>query len=347
MRRRILAGVLSMLPLDVQATELCDVLALEYRAAALRMPGEVPALKDLPKIAKESPELEPFEAESDEQARVLLKRRFNAVGEEFNDLASFGRFSVTRLGRTSIFALWDIQGTAHCSYYFFLNVPGAAPAKLVEEPWLAEGTDFCWSEFGWLGEVAGQPVFATQTHDWFAPAFTISVTPWRSGDWGETCAVEAAFEPVFRVTESAFRTGSWPELVALAPDMAATRQLQDDSYPFSYRELGDQTKFAAMKALAAGLQAELPRFGGAYEGYDTFGAETPYFPLVLNNRTYLARIGHGRLGWRVSSDFLFGVWDLVDGALEPVAGLVISTEPGKLTSLKVSRSLPVTPELQP
>lgn len=342
--RIALAALTAMLPLSAQATALCDAVALEYRAEAFRTPGIVPSLDDLPKVAVKGPDLEPIEPSNEAEARAILKRRFNLGADLTGDLDWFSRLSVTKLGRTEVVALWDIQGTAHCSSYFFLLVSEGAPARRIEEPRSPEVQDLCWTESGWLGEIAGHPAFAVQSRAITTPSYRATISPWHGDRWGEACAVEAQFEALYRLDEADYRASAWPALAAIAPQIASDRSLDDDAPTYRFGLPGDEAKYQAMLALTDQASGPMPRFGTQPRGYDWFDPDSSaYFPLVVDGETYLARIGHGSLGWRVSGDYLLGVWDLQDGKLTPLAGAIIALEVGKLRALKVSRSLDVTP----
>jgi hypothetical protein len=52
-------------------------------------------------------------------------------------------------------------------------------------------------------------------------------------------------------------------------------------------------------------------------------------------RKLARRIGHGAIGWRVSSDYLVALYSRVGDDLEPAAGFEIGKRRGKLTNLTI------------
>lgn len=63
--------------------------------------------------------------------------------------------------------------------------------------------------------------------------------------------------------------------------------------------------------------------------FDHFGKAGVFFPIAARGNWVLGRIGHGRLGWRASDNWLIGFWGLdADDRLVPLASLTIERQRG-------------------
>ena len=63
--------------------------------------------------------------------------------------------------------------------------------------------------------------------------------------------------------------------------------------------------------------------------FNHFGKAGVFFPIAARGNWVLGRIGHGRLGWRASDDWLMGFWGVdADDRLVPLASLTIKRQRG-------------------
>ena len=83
---------------------------------------------------------------------------------------------------------------------------------------------------------------------------------------------------------------------------------------------------AAGEGLAA---APLTTADNTLGPFDHFGEAAVFFPIAARGNWVLGRIGHGRLGWRTSDDWLMGFWGLdADDRVVPLASLTIERRRG-------------------
>jgi uncharacterized protein len=248
-----------------------------------------------------------------------------------------------RLGHTSIYAVKSVAGTMNCSRFLFFATPPGSLAASTKGPSIVEEADesaFCWKTVAWLGEVAGQPAFLTES-DGDANSY-ITIAPRLGDSWTEACSLTVTFAANFEVTGTYCGvTADCGALTGLAKSIAMQFDQDPKNWPPA-RGLPDRPEFAAkmaeMRQLAeaAGWNITVPTFGEEPDtDYASFGPDSVLFPINLKDQSYLARLGHGSRGWRESPDYLLAIYRLGDGALEPVAGFHIAKTRGNLISATV------------
>jgi hypothetical protein len=245
-------------------------------------------------------------------------------------------FSVHRFGDSSLYMAKVIEGSASCERFVFFAAQAAGVARPIAAPPVvhdAEPFAFCYRTTAYAGEVGGVPAFIVETdHD---SAVELSLTPWRDGDWQQECRVLIRFTDVFEVTERFCKDVDCQELANQALALAQ----KVDHRPEAAQEAGKQSeKFKPMKELADAdprVLQRFPTFGANAPRYE-FASDSVVLPLAVGGETYLARVGHAAIGWRIYPDYLLGAYKVVGHALEPVAGIYISKTRGKPVSATVN-----------
>jgi hypothetical protein len=254
----------------------------------------------------------------------------DAIGKLTDDS---GLFSLYRFGRSSLAMAEVIQGSLSCQYFVFFNSPPAGAAEMIAEPPIAQSTHgprFCWKSSGYAGAVTGIPAFIVADDE--DNIVKLSFTPWRDGQWQQSCQVAIKFDALFEVTDrfcdGVDCTEGAKQALALAKrvDGGATGD-------------GDTAAFKALKKLAEEDPPgnQLPTFGGSIQArpFSEFAPEPVIVPLVVDGQTYLGRVGHAAFAWRVSPDYLVAIYKKRGDKLEPVAGFYISKNRGKPLSATV------------
>ena len=242
-------------------------------------------------------------------------------------------FSVHRFGRNPLNMAKVIEGSASCQRFVFFATSADGAARQVVEPDVVKAADpsaFCYRTNAYAGEVAGVPAFVVETD--YDSSVELSVTPWRDGGWQSECKVLIHFSDVLEVTGRFCKDADCGDLADHALGLA---KKVDQGQSAAEEKAADQNeKFKAMKELAskdARSVRSFPTFGGAMHGSSEvdFAPEAVLLPLVVGGETFLARVGHFAVGWRIYADYLVAAYGMADDHLEPVAGLYISKTRGK------------------
>ena len=270
------------------------------------------------------------------QDKLRELRASQALQEAIGKLADdSGLFSLHRFGRSSLAMAEVTQGSLFCQYFVFFNAPPTGAAEVIADPPIAQATHgprFCWTSSAYAGEVSGVPAFIVQ--DIEDNSVTLSITPWRDGQWQRSCQAAIRFSALFEVTNR-FCAGA--DCAATAEQALALVKKVDQGAAHAVSDNQNEI-FKTMKKLAedAPLDKQLPTFGGNIQGpYTEFAPESVTVPLVVGGQTYLGRIGHAAFAWRISPDYLVAAYRKQGDKLEPVAGFTVSKTRGKPLSATV------------
>ena len=257
----------------------------------------------------------------------------DAVGKLTSD---DGAIPLFRFRRFSLHMARIIEGSASCERFQFFDAPPASAAHPIVGPPMVQNAEpfaFCYTTKAYAGEVAGVPAFIVESNQ--DSTVELTFTPWRNGGWQPPCKVVIRFSDVFEVTERFCKGVDCPEMA----EQALALVKKADRHPHvAEASAGDQSgRFKAMKELADGEPANIqsfPTFGSTVRELDgaQFAPESVVLPLVVGDKTYLARVGHYAIGWRTMTDYLVAAYRMVGDSLEPVAGIYISKTRGKPVS---------------
>ncbi len=212
------------------------------------------------------------------------------------------------------------EGTADCqNFVFFISSGGKAdvteaPPIVRDRP---EGDMICsgFGRYAFPGEMGRQPVLFLEDgrdlHD------DIVVTPWRDGSWQRACTIGVDFGAEFAVKLKSCKDLDCPKAAEQARGLIV--QYDKDPKVFAQAAAADE-KFK----LALSGPSELPSFGEPVNSPLNFGEESDVLRVTFDGRAYVARVGHGAIGWRRYPDYLFVLYRVTGNDLEPVAGFQIA-----------------------
>ena len=250
-----------------------------------------------------------------------------------------------RAGKTGVYAVETIGGTAACQRFTFFETVRAKGSRLIRSPpTLHDESALCFNATGRLAVINGKPAFMTEVDlDRFRPGSSTEIEAWsRDGDgWTQSCRADLRFMPEFAVGES-FCTDDdcgWAQKIAL------TLTAQYDANPtapprvLNLPNASSTGELETLRRLAEeeGRNVPVPSFGkNPRTSYRDFGPAYALVDAVIAGRPYLIRLGHGTLGWRQSADYLVAFYTLAsDDSLAPAAGLVIAKTRGPLVQAKI------------
>jgi len=286
-----------------------------------------------------------------DQFLTSLRHHYRVGGRLIGEMApdGFETHWLRRFGASNLYAFEQMGGTLHCaSFVFFKVTPGRAarPAPAVSKDG-AEATEFCGADQGFVGAIGGTPVFIESKWAITDPDHDVTVWAWRRSRWSRPCRIEVSHKPIYHVSELHCRGEACDAVRRAAPGLAASRERRLKAHNpeagpdgFSWGRpipLSAADKVARMQALFdTSASMDVPTLGDPSDDPQRFATDNVSFPVVLNNAVYLGVLSHRTLGWRQYPDFLLGVYDLRDGALDPVAGARIGQSEGSLASIRVS-----------
>jgi hypothetical protein len=236
-----------------------------------------------------------------------------------------GSLAVTGLPGTDIFAANSIGGTAHCNTTVFFAV-SRRYTRMVQDPesWKNDISGSCGLTRS-FASVDGVALVIDDSLDGGPNlASTLTLIPWGNGKWLDPCRVDFVFAPHF---DSQNLENDWGSLNNWGPNdcgkagcdglrraaLNLVKQTQADGVGIENRLLATMTsaqqqEYARSKrATDSPDGADWPAGGDYSEEASTSAALTDtkplLLPLVVDNRVFLARVGHFTIGWRVFSDW--------------------------------------------
>jgi hypothetical protein len=229
-------------------------------------------------------------------------------------------------GRGALHAAFTNAGSANCQTYVFLSWQRTAgPTRW---PIRRSSPTIATADCSSARVLASGP----QSAKWVAdPAFIarigrdqdeeVRLTPWRDHAWRQECRIAIHFAADFAVDEQYFKSID----CAKVGERARALAMQFDKDPGSFAQLPKVDNKSL--ALLSG-SAELPTFGKASPSLQGFSEDSVAFSVVLDGAPFIARLGHGAIGWHRSPDYVFALYRPLNSsdvdALEPVAGIHIA-----------------------
>ena len=276
----------------------------------------------------------------------VLARDHAAPAELVKKLRELPPAQALRLGTGPVWLLDRVDGTLGCHTTLAIAVPASGPARDVALPDLGENAELCALSALTAVSISGDPALwieqsgafsdaqarskvtiAAVRPDGFAPPCTVTI------DYAVTERATHAFcdgidcVPLIRTAEllaMRLRTGETPETLGAG---VVSPGLPEDAA--DYRRMAE--------IVAADKQPlELPTFGVSLDTPYTAFTDPVSFPLRLQDgRIYLARIGHGSFGWRMSPDTLLAVYRLRDDHPVPAASVYVAARPSGVAAVSV------------
>ena len=181
--------------------------------------------------------------------------------------------------------------------------------------------------------IGGKPALWIEQSGDFSNALarsTVSILPLSDAVFAPSCTVTIDYVVSDQATH-AFCDGMDCVPLIRTAEVLAMRLRQDETAESlgmgMIRNENESNEYRRMTELAAADRqpAELPTFGVAVDTpYVTFAGQVT-FPVRLDRDSiYLARLGHGGLGWRQIGDTLLALYRLREGRLAPAASVYLS-----------------------
>ncbi len=353
---RRLAGVLIVLAVGLSrpaaaqdSAGLCTKIALAFRQLAANPAASAAAkfypdspLSMLGDAAANGISLAPHIAETGKVQRPLewAQRHGLQLPADLQDALDKADF-LDHLPDTNFYAAGRIEGTASCydTTPFVVTGGRAKPANLPPN-WMSEDVGSGCGVFRLFGKVETVPAAFEEDYD-YSPALTSTLTasPWTKDHFDPACTVTFTFEPRFSPRDTyndwdqsctaancdQLRQSSLTLVEAVQGDpVAAQKQLLD--------KLTDAQRadFEALEKLAQVTQPD-----NIDDPAQLLDSSPLALPLLVEDRIYLARVGHFTIGWRNYSDWSVKL-DMRNGAdVKPVAEIAIGMTKGKLKEASV------------
>jgi hypothetical protein len=292
------------------------------------------------------------------RAAKQLPKPFAPSGELLKALDDLqGAVTVFELPGSKLLAANNIAGTANCNSTIFFSVSGGR-ADLVSSPkqWENDVGGSCGLTRS-FASVRGRPVIIDDSLD-SGPslASTLTLTPWDNGKWREPCTARFTFAPHF---DTAKTLNDWPSLDNWeANDCGAggcakfQRAALDLVKRTQQDRAGVEDHLRAAMTTAQG--AEYQRIKNAAHGTDQVDpqadgedAEKPMtaanltetnplvLPMVIDDRVFLASVGHLAIGWRVFADWKVTVEAAEADRVREIARFAIGMTQGPIAGIAI------------
>lgn len=292
------------------------------------------------------------------QFMQLFRQKFHPSDAMSNALDGFGatNASVFSLPDSNLHLVQTIEGSAHClDFRFFWMPAGGQSQPLPDLPrkGTRDGENLICEESTYLARIAGTDAFVEVMSTPENSNSEFRVVPFRQGNWGPACKIEADFGTEYR-TSKVFVPPSGPISDVAIKEVAAeiVEQHANAKDPKSFVfgppvPEGDQDNVRTMEALAAKMQRN--RYGTSPIPFPAFGHENELdafqatlglidnYPVVLYGNIYLAAIGRGVIGWHECPDCSgLVLYTLSDGRLRAVGSAIVQQSRGALKSVRAT-----------
>lgn len=263
----------------------------------------------------------------------------SALGDEEGSLTAY----TDHLDKTDLYSISVTAGTLECQSFAFVRADERKTPRLVDGPPVAED-DLCWTRSGAFGALYGRPVFVQYgANSQVTVDQDIKLTPWLGQAWGRGCEVDLRFKSAYERTERFCADQGVCDAadhiaVPLAAAYELARQGSGDIADFSFGVPPSPEQRQALARLSDPRTSvettPFPTFGQKAKSAFPFYSYSGFvlFPLQLDGRPLVAALGHGGVGWRESPDVLISIYAIDNGALTPLAGLVVERSVGALSS---------------
>jgi hypothetical protein len=254
-----------------------------------------------------------------------LKPPFTPSSELLTALEDLdAEISVVALPGTNMLAANSLGGTAHCNSTVFFSTADRR-GRPVEGPesWKNDGGASCGVTRSFVS-IDGVPFVIDDSLD-AGPglASTLKLTPWDNGKWLQPCQADFVFAPHF---DTGGLLNDWARLNDWAKNdcgvngcdgfqraaLNLVQQTQQDRAGVEAHLLAAMTsaqrdEYQRLKRLADRPDPDDSQGGGDAAKPATTAGLTDTTPLVLpvvvDNRVYLATVGHFTIGWRLFADW--------------------------------------------
>lgn len=345
------------------ASALCDAIAAQVRSNREITSGTSKA--DLMTTLKESHLFElPGKSDidltrgsresDDEMSRFLTKLNpSNALRSALIDLVQFESAEVFSLPDSDTHVAISTGGTANCEHFLFFQTGKESQAQLLPDLPLKGERDgdnlICngLGSEGYLARLNGAEVFLETYADGATNKYSFRVVPLQQGRWAAACTVQAAFRTTY-TTDKVFVQKDGPltkaDLGTIAAQVVERHAAATDPKTFTFGPpLSDDQRAPGrlMMDLATKIEnSQVPAFGAEKElaPAQSEMTDADSYPLVLDGKLYLLRVGHPHIAWRDFSDSIVILYTLKEGKLEPVGSAIVEPNRGPLEFLRATAS---------
>ena len=275
-----------------------------------------------------------------------LARDHAAPAELVKKLRELPPARALRFGTGPVWLLDRVDGTLGCHTMLAVAVPAFGAAHEVALPPLGENVDLCALSALAAVSIGGDPALWIEQSGAFSdarPRSAVTIAALRADGFAPPCTVTIDYAVTDQATH-AFCDGidcvpliRTAELLAMRLRNGETAETLGAGVvsPGMPEDAADYRRMAAI--VAADTQPlDLPTFGVSLDTPYTAFSDPLSFPLRLQDgRIYLARIGHGSFGWRMSPDTLLAVYRLRDDRPVPAASVYVAARPSGVAAVSV------------
>lgn len=251
-----------------------------------------------------------------------------------------------RFGTGPLWLFDRVDGTLGCHTTLAVAVPASGPAREVDLPALGDNADLCALSELTAVSIGGEPALWIEQSGAFSDTqaqSTVTIAAARTDGFAPPCTVIVGYAVTEHATH-AFCDGIDCVPLIRTAEMLAMRLRNGETAetlgagavsPDKAQESADYRRMAAIVADDK-QPLELPTFEVSLDTPYTGFSDPVTFPLRLQDgRIYLARIGHGSFGWRMSPDTLLAVYRLRDDHPVPAASVYVAARQSGVASVSV------------
>ncbi|MDA3914893.1 hypothetical protein [Oleiagrimonas sp.] len=238
-----------------------------------------------------------------------------------------------------------VEGTMDCQNWTMFLLGEDAVLHPVPVPEVFRDT--CWNRHGSIARLAQRVVAISETNAILDTATDLELQVWGGSRWGRPTAIRVRYD--YKLIVDFFSCDA-KSLCAKVRSQALRDAMRYDARPLPasltggiLRTTQQRARYRRMRRLARHAKSvrRLPELAGlSYASLDGYGSEATYFPMLIEGKLLLGRIGHGHIGWREGDNWLVGLWKLDGGHLVPLAGVVVVRKRTRMTLISRIRVKP-------
>lgn len=344
------------------ATAVCERIATLIRSVPQGDPWEVLTKGTSPFIQMMGDsEMKALGFDRDLEPAELVNRfvaKFSpsdALRKAWADNIKNGYIDINALAGSDLHVVTNTGGTAQCLGFMFFQAPKGRQAQLLPDlpkKGDRDGENLICNKTGgdgYLARVGGIEAFLETYQN--EKGLYYRVVPIQNARWGAACAVEAEYGTSYKASKVFVPNSGLvaeSDLKAVAPQLVERRDAVKEAKEFSFgpplteREKEAVRTMTDLVALAVKMDGEpVPTFGKGPEldsGEEKLKVDVHSFPLVLNGRAVLLRMGTGQLGCCYFPGPILILYSLQDGKPEAVGSAIVEKGRGVLKSVKATVS---------
>jgi hypothetical protein len=240
-----------------------------------------------------------------------------------------------RFGATDIWLLDRVDGTLGCHTAMTVVVPTQGAAHEIAMQGSPDPSALCALSALTAVSIGGTPALWIEQSGAFSNAMaqsTIAIARSQGAGFAPPCTVTVDYTVTDRATHAFCDGIDCVPLIRTAEILAMRLRQEETADSLGAGALGRDQDSADYRRMAEIMTsdkqpAELPTFGATLDTFSTSFVDPVMFPLQLQDgHVYLARLGHGALGWRQTGDTLLALYSWRDDKPTPVASVYISAQ---------------------